>query len=140
MFARGEFETRGRSRVDVARAKRDEAPKLIAALRLPFEMNRHGSARRLALIELAAEYGDFGTCAATVGEFEPEAPWNERFLANRSACYAKVSHPLAKLANDEWMRFRARGAEPLVPKPSIREGAARGSSATSDPSGGGPAE
>ncbi len=71
---------------------------------IPFSVNILDDFRLNVLLEISAMI-DFKHGAAAVRLFEPNIPWNEKFLRYRLRCYEEMLDPIAGQANKDLNAF-----------------------------------
>jgi spermidine synthase/MFS family permease len=87
--------------------------RLYAALATPFPAGLVDELRLRARLEIAGVV-DFGRlCREALRPFEPDVPWEERFLIIRQGCYQQIGSPLEPQARRELEEYRA-GAPPRL--------------------------
>jgi len=100
--------------IDLARLDPPGAGRrLYAALGKPFAARSLEQSRLRHRVDLADLVDREGHCAEAFKPFEPNAPWEENFLADRAACYAAIANPKAEGAVADLNRFRE-----LAPRPA----------------------
>lgn len=91
--------------LQIAKNRQDEARRLYSCLGRPlavylFEEERVATAHAIASV-IGPE-----AMLETLQAYEPNVPWNERFLENRYRIYEALGHPLTAHARRDWERFR----------------------------------
>jgi hypothetical protein len=87
--------------------------RLYAALATAFPAGLVDELRLRARLEIAGVV-DFGRlCREALRPFEPDVPWEERFLIIRQGCYQQIGSPLEPKARRELEEYRA-GAPPRL--------------------------
>jgi predicted membrane-bound spermidine synthase len=99
--------------IRLAREEPAVAPGLYAALSRPFSVRLLEEDRLRARIDIARSAGRDDLCTDALAPFEGHAPWEERFLTYRAACYQRTGNPLREEALDDLARFRADAAPEL---------------------------
>jgi spermidine synthase len=90
---------------DAGQADPAIARRIHAALAQPFAAERCQQ-RRLTMRYILAEHLGPEEMLAACQAFEPHVPWNESFLKQRAAVYAKAGHPLAATAAAEVRQYQ----------------------------------
>jgi predicted membrane-bound spermidine synthase len=104
----------------LSRSSKAHAPAMYEALRVPFAAGQLDSARRSALVTIAAEFEGCGRRTIdALSAFEPHVPWRRDHLVLRVRCYGEAGMgELAKRAREELEEFEEAEAEPLNTDPS----------------------
>ena len=97
----------------LAKTDRAAARKIYDALALPFAMHLLDETRLRVRVELAFFLDIAELCADALAAFEPDVPWERRFLAQRYTCYSVVDHPLTGTARADLDRFDGRSPPTL---------------------------
>jgi spermidine synthase len=92
--------------------------KLYAALGEPFAAGLLEELRLQARLELAGIVDFKGLCAEAIAPFEPNVPWEERFLYIRDLCYQQTNNPKWEAATKDLEAFRAEAPPPLTGQPA----------------------
>jgi spermidine synthase len=92
--------------------------KLYAALGEPFAVGLYEELRLNARLELAGIVDFKGLCAEAIEPFEPNVPWEERFLYIRDLCYQQTNNPRWGDATRDLETFRAEAPPTLAGQPA----------------------
>jgi spermidine synthase len=87
--------------------------RLYAALAAPFPAGLVDELRLRARLEIAGVVDFTRLCREALRPFEPDVPWEERFLVIRQGCYLQIRSTLESRARQDLMEFRA-GAPPRL--------------------------
>jgi len=87
--------------------------KLYAALGEPFSVGLYEELRLQARLELAGIVNFKNLCAEAIEPFEPNVPWEERFLYIRDLCYQQTNNPRWGDATKDLEAFRAEAPPTL---------------------------
>jgi spermidine synthase len=87
--------------------------RLYAALATPFPAGLVDALRLRARLEIAGTVDFARLCREALRPFEPDVPWEERFLVIRQRCYQQLGSDLEARARRDLERFRA-GAPPRL--------------------------
>jgi spermidine synthase len=97
----------------LAKTDRATGRAIYGALASPFAMHRLDEMRLRMRVELAFLLDIADLCADALAAFEPDVPWERRFLAQRYTCYSVVDHALAGVARADLDRFDGRSPPAL---------------------------
>lgn len=92
--------------------------KLYTALGEPFAAGLYEELRLKARLELAGIVDFKGLCAEAIAPFEPNVPWEERFLYIRDLCYQQTNNPRWGDATKDLEAFRAEAPPALAGQPA----------------------
>ena len=92
---------------EMGQGNRADAARLFKAVEMPFAVSVLENSRRMLRVDLAAALADQNACVAAFAAFEPNPPWDERFLGLRRDCYVKWNNPRATEAKLDVERFSA---------------------------------
>jgi spermidine synthase len=89
-----------------AAAQRPKSARAIYdAIKEPFAVHMWDHFRQLAQVSIAKSMGDDALLAASVRNFEPNAPWHKDFLQIRADVYRRTNDPLAQDAQRDLDRI-----------------------------------
>jgi len=97
----------------LARSDRTKARDIFQAVDEPFFMHVLNDRRLRLRVELAFFLDIAELCVDALAPFEPDVPWDQRFLAQRYTCYSVVDHDLADAARADLNRFEGRSTPSL---------------------------
>ena len=92
--------------------------KLYTALGEPFAVGLFEELRLKARLELAGIVNFKSLCAEAIEPFEPNVPWEERFLYIRDLCYQQTNNPRWGDATRDLEAFRAEAPPTLAGPPA----------------------
>jgi hypothetical protein len=88
--------------------------KLYTVLGEPFAVGLYEELRLQARLELAGIVNFKNLCAEAIEPFEPNVPWEERFLYIRDLCYQQTNNPRWGDATKDLEAFRAEAPPTLT--------------------------
>jgi len=94
--------------------------KLYTVLSEPFAVGLFEELRLKARLELAGIVDFKGLCAEAIAPFEPNVPWEERFLYIRDLCYQQTNNPRWGDATKDLEAFRAEAPPTLGGQPAAQ--------------------
>ncbi len=88
-------------------ASKDKAAgnRLFQALQKPFAVRALNTQRMVILVNLSRKLDFKATCMQAFEHFEPNVPWNRRFLTLRHTCYELNRSPLLAMASTDLKEF-----------------------------------
>ena len=95
------------SAVQLTARKPDKALELYCSLGQPFAVYLYEEQRMTAAHAIAGVLGP-QAMKETLQAYEPNIPWNGKFLESRYRVYRAMNHPLADQARRDWVRLRDR--------------------------------
>jgi spermidine synthase len=102
--------------LELAGQRPDLAPRVLEILREPFALHMLDEVRREEAFLIGSLDEPGPDCARLFADVEPNVPFNAEWLGYRKRCYALLDHPLLLRAIEDFDRYHALVAEPLVPE------------------------
>lgn len=100
--------------LELANARPEYAPRLLAAVRQPFVLRLVDGTREQLVGDLLTRMPTGPECREILHEFEPEAPWNRQWLELRLRCYATLHDARQAEALADLRAFLALERPPLL--------------------------